>query len=163
MGTWVIPFLPAIAAFLAGFLLSEARRWRESFLSRRRVAVTLKSELEQTENSLIQFSQGPQQHSPEGAESYVRQIAGYRHGSVVFDAVLPNLGSLPSQSLPLVVSFYAELKDLQQAAERISTKKRSDIVGRDIDELKNRSSDLATKGRRLVTDLDQIGHLRARV
>ena len=157
---WLIALLPPIAGFVAGFLLAEARRWRESVLTRRRVAVSLRSELNQTRNSLLEFSQGPQKGSLDGLDSYVRQIAGYRHGSVVFDAVLPDLGSLPSQILPRIVAFYAELKDLQQAAERIATKRRTDIVGRDIGGLKDGSGQLATKAERLAAELDRMGHLR---
>jgi hypothetical protein len=159
VNNWLIAFVPAIAGFVAGFLLAEARRWRESVLTRRRVAVSLSSELNQTRNSLLEFSQGPQKGSPDGWESYVRQIAGYHHGGVVFDAVLPDLGSLPSEILPPIVAFYAELKDLQQAAERIATKRRTDIYGRDIEGLKNGSGQLATKAERLAAEMDRTAHL----
>jgi hypothetical protein len=153
---WLLVVITPVLALVAGFVGWELRERTSRRRVQHRVVDALLSELDETARTLDLFSQGPIKNTPQGWEEYVRQIAGYQHGGVVFDAMRPELGVLPKQALKSVVAFHARLRSLHGAAEVIARKQRMDMVGADINRLRDESRALVQKARDTSSDLTPL-------
>lgn len=152
----LVAFVSPVIGAIAGLVVYELRRRSDTRRVRDRVVGALLGEPKETGRTLAAYSEGPNRRGSQEWGMYPKRIAGYRHGGAVFDALLAALNVLPKEIVARLVAFHAQLKDLRRSAEIVAMKQRADIVGRDINLLKDKAGELAREAGGISTELGKL-------